>query len=444
MSSFMKKASAALLAVVVALSLSVPVLSFADSSSGSAASDSAASAQPAGSGNSAESDAAASGDSADSSEDGTTPADDCVVTLEYYENVTYEEPGIPPNADGRYLLGTRQITGLQAGTQLNTWDYVLNLTGFFFFDAWPAKLTVSTNPDENIIQLFYFRYNNYSYTVNYYLLTGADLNADSWSEALAPEEVEFHKLGSEVIENQPYGELVEGDAYEYKLDGTYVVDSYPAEIRVGVEPDNNSLNVLYVPQSSKLPEDVVIPDEIVDAGTAGSPNAKPPSLPNDETFDKDGITSVLPNKKPASNDTNSTATDSADATDPGSEIVTIPGAGTMTKAEVDELFQDFVGAQSDEGIMEITDEMLANPVDPEVAKRIADAYTTGYENGTAAAEAQCAPSITDHIICIIIMIILAVLAIIGFALYGRDHRKLKQLQEQGQNPTPEPPIDPLE
>ncbi len=475
MTSLMKRASVALLAIVVAFSLCLPALSFADSSGQSAAADSSsAAAASSGSAASGSSAAATDGNGDGSDAAATTPADDCIVTLEYYENVISEEPGIPPDENGRYLLGTRQLTGLQEGTQLDTWDYVLDLTGYFFFDAWPAKLTVSTDPADNVIQLFYFRYSNYSYTVNYYLMTGADLAADSWSEALAPDKVEFHKLGSEVVENQPYGELVEGDAYEYKLDGAYVVDTYPPDIRVGVTPDNNTLNVLYVPQTTTLPDDIEIPDEVIDPGTVDTPNAKPPAMPNDETFDKDGITAVLPNKKPVSNEVGTdsgssaakpagTATPSgSDTSDQGDATVEVPGVGAMTEEQIDELFRDFVGAESDEGVMEITDEMLANPVDPAVAKRIADAYITGYDNGTAAAEARCAPSITDHIICIIIMIILALLALIGFILYGREHGKLKRLQEaqdqaaagagataaaaraEAPSEQPAPPIDPLE
>ena len=442
MTGLMKRAAVVLLAIVMALSLSIPVFSFADEGSQSAASPASAAAPSGDSGN--------AGDADGSSTAAATPADDCTVTLEYYENVIYEEPGIPPNAEGRYLLGTRVLTGLQEGTELDTWDFVVDIPGYFFFDAWPGHLTVSTDPDSNVIKLFYFRYSNYSYTVNYYLMTGADLTADTWSEALAPEAVAFYKLGSEVVEDQPYGKLVEGDAYEYKLDDTYVVDTYPAQIRVGVTPDNDTLNVLYVPSSTNLPDEFEIPDGIIDTGTADTPNAKPPTLPDDETFDKDGITAVLPDREPASGDTGGDGAASgstgsgngaADGSS-GSDTVAVPGAGTMTKEQIDELFRDFLGAQTDEGVMEITDDMLENPVDPAIAKRIADAYTTGYENGSAAAKAQCAPSLADHIICIIIMIILAILAIVGFALYARDHRKLKQLQEQ--IPTPEPPIDPLE
>lgn len=444
MTSLIKRASVALLAIIVALSLSIPVLSFADDGSRSAASPSAA-AEPTGDNGNLPS----AGSEPDAAS--TTPADDCTVTLEYYENIIYEEPGIPPNAEGRYLLGTRVLTGLQEGTELDTWDYVVDIPGYFFFDAWPGHLTVSTDPDRNVIQLFYFRYSNYAYTVNYYLMTDADLAADTWSEALAPDTVAFYKLGSETIENQPYGKLVEGDAYEYKLDGAYVVDTYPAEIRVGVAPDNDTLNVLYVPESTILPDDIEIPDGIFDTETVDTPNAKPPTLPDDEIFDEDGITAVLPDKGPASGDTGdsnpkpedsaSGSNGAADDSD-GSNTIAVPGAGTMTKEQIDELFRDFLGARTDEGVMEITDEMLENPVDPAIAKRIADAYTTGYENGAAAAKARCAPSLADHIICIIIMIILAVLAIVGFTLYARTRRKLKQLQEQ--LPTPEPPIDPLE
>ncbi len=208
---------------------------------------------------------------------GNTAADDCTVTLEYYENVPYDEfdPMFPPNEEGRFLLGTRVLTGLHEGDFIRTVDYIANIPGYFFFDAWPARLTVSTNPAENVIKLFYFKRYESEYTVNYYIMTGADLAADTWSGALATGDVDFYKMGSQTFHNKRFLSLINGDAYEYKLDDMYVVDSYPAQIRLGLNADDNVLNVLYVPALTNLPTETPVPDD-----TNAPDNTLPPTAPD--------------------------------------------------------------------------------------------------------------------------------------------------------------------
>ncbi len=419
MKSWMKKLSVMLLSIIVVVSLAMPALSFAQPQTGNSGND--ANAIPSamdlvdeevviedGVGNvvAVEATESTPATSADANVESSDKATDCTVTLEYYENVSWEEPGIPPNDEGRYLLGKRVLTGLTEGQVLDTWDYVVKIPGYIFFDAWPGKLEVSADPAKNVIKLFYFRLWNYSYTVNYYVMTGADLTADNWSAALEPETVKFTKVATEVFENEPYGKLVEGDAYEYKVDGMYVIDTYPAEIRVGVKPDDNTINVLYTMSLTTLPDEIEIPEEL-------KPEIPPtpgttPSLPDDSIFDKDEIVSTLP-----------------------SDTITVPGTdtpgGTMSKAEIDQLFRDFIGDEYAEGTMEITDEMLADPMDRETAKQLMEAYITGQEN--ALASVAHGPETTNafvHTLCIIIMIILAALAIIGFSLYGREHHRLKE------------------
>ena len=204
----------------------------------------------------------------------TTPSDDCTVTIRYLEYMNYDdEPDAVIDEMGRRVLGTRVLTGLKEGDVLNAWNYVVNIPGHFFFDGWPLNLTVTTDPNKNTFDLIYIKKWNSEYTVNYYVMTGADLSADTWSEALAPDDVEFIKMGSETFDNQRFDKLVEGDAYEYKLDDMYVIDTYPAEIRLGTDPDNNVINVLYTPTSSTLPDDLEVPDDIIppaDEGDTGS------------------------------------------------------------------------------------------------------------------------------------------------------------------------------
>ena len=301
----------------------------------------------------------------------TTPSDDCTVTIRYLEYMNYDdEPDAVIDEMGRRVLGTRVLTGLKEGEVLNAWNYVVDIPGHFFFDGWPLNLTVTTDPNKNTFDLIYIKKWNSEYTVNYYVMTGADLSADTWSEALAPDDVEFIKMGSETFDNQRFDKLVEGDAYEYKLDDMYVIDTYPAEIRLGTDPDNNVINVLYTPTSSTLPDDLEVPDDIIppadegdtgsgdtgsgdngtDSGDNGSGDSgagtPAPDLPSDGTFDKDDISSTLPDG----------VTDD------------------------DESKDDFLGNEVDRGELDVTDEMLANPVSKEQANQaLADYRDSLYE-----------------------------------------------------------------
>ena len=133
-----KKIAISALAAVFALALMIPAVSFADAD-GQAGPD-----------------AQAPQNTADAARDDAA-AGDFIVTLEYYENVGYDDPDVVPDEEGRFLLGTRVLTGLHEGDLIDTWDYVADIPGFFFFDAWPAKLKVSADPAQNIIKLFYLK-----------------------------------------------------------------------------------------------------------------------------------------------------------------------------------------------------------------------------------------------------------------------------------------------
>lgn len=195
---------------------------------------------------------------------GLSPADNCSITLNYYEMVMFDDPDVPKDENGLRLMGTRTLSGFHEGQELTAWSYVVDIPGYFFWDGWPNRMVVSRDPSQNVYTLNYVRLWNSEYTVNYYLMTGADLTADSWSGALAPQDVEFTKLGSETFTNQRFDKLIVGDAYEYKIDDTYVIDTYPAQIRLGTDPDNNVINVLYTPSSTTLPDGIEIPDGIFD------------------------------------------------------------------------------------------------------------------------------------------------------------------------------------
>lgn len=309
-----------------------------------------------------------------SAEDGSQEkAGDCTLTLEYYENVTYEDPEKPAEHDGRRLMGSRTLAGFSEGDYINTWDYVVNIPGYFFFDAWPARLNISTNPDENLIQLFYVRLWNSEYTVNYYLMANADLSADTWGEVLEGHPL-FYKMGSQTFSNQPFDMLVEGDAYEYSLNGLYVIDTYPAKIRLGEDTDNNVINVLYTTEISTLPDSVEIPDDIQPPGT----------LPDDEIFDKDDL------------------------------IPTLPDDGNTG------IYDDFLGSAADRGELEITDEMLANPVDKDQATLVSNAYQSGVLQGEALVQTG---DIEKLAVPIAVAVAAAAVIVFSLFMYWRKRRQ---------------------
>ena len=198
------------------------------------------------------------------------------ATIMYYENVSYDDGDTEPDENGRVLLGSYELTDVHVGQTLNAWNYVVDIPGHFFWDGWPQNLTLTDNPSDNVINLFYFKLWNNEYTVNYYLMENADLTADNWKDALAPDDVKFVKMGSETFTDQRFDKLVKGDAYEYKIDGTYVVDTYPSEIRVGVNPDDNVINVLYVPDSANLPDDIEVPTDTTPPSDATQPDDTTP------------------------------------------------------------------------------------------------------------------------------------------------------------------------
>lgn len=378
MKSMPRKAAITVLVAVFALGLSIPALSFAASSDDEAA----------GSGQEPPSNAQA----AASDEGQADEAADCTVTLEFYENVNYEDPDVIPDADGRVLMGTRVLTGLHEGDIIDTWDYVADIPGYFFFDAWPAKLTVSTNPADNLIKLFYFKEWNSEYTVNYYLMEGADLTADNWDDALGTGDIEFLKLGSQSFDHQRFDSLVKGDAYEYHVDGMYMLDSYPPEIRLTEQADDNVINVFYLPAMGNLPDDVPIVDtpEAVAPDPAPEPDSpEAPILPGDTVIDKDDLETVLP-----------------DSSEPGA----------------DEVIDDILGAES-AGDTVVTDEMLENTISKAEAKKIAEAYRTGLHQGSTLA--QTGDSMPIIAVVLITAAVVAAAAIALFAWRRRAHNAHK-------------------
>lgn len=356
------------------------------------------------------------------------------ATIMYYENVNYEDGDVKPDEEGHVLLGTYELTDVHVGQTLNAWNYVVDIPGFFFWDGWPQNLTLTENASDNVIKLFYFKLWNNEYTVNYYLMENADLSADNWKDALEPDDVKFVKMGSETFTDQRFDKLVKGDAYEYKIDGTYVVDTYPSEIHVGVSPDDNVINVLYVPDSATLPDDIEIPDNITppegitppasDGATPPNDAAQPgdttqPDEGNssgnngngsngDDTSDGNGNNGDGGNGEGSGNsngnnggagnkpvdDPDANKPADAPSTDEGSSP-NLPNDTTFDKDEIegalpdnvkDEVVKDFIESGEGQDKVEITDEMIENPVSKSDADYVKNVYETGLKEGERLAQ----------------------------------------------------------
>ena len=265
-------------------------------------------------------------------ESANPPATGLTAIIYYVELVNSDDPDHGLTIGDARLMGTRVLTDLTEGDVLHAWDYVEDIPGYFFFDGYPRYLTISTDESKNYIELDYGNLSNSQFTVNYYLMTGADLTADTWSEALEPDEVTFTKMGTSTFTGRPASQLIQGDAYEYKLNDLYVIDSYPSEIVLDPNPENNVLNVLYTPAADLGPEDVLTPD----TPTAPDPSPIPPA------------TGDIPDETP------DTPSDTVTPDAPDAPATTLPDGSVLTEDEVvsllpagsdsnPELINDFVG-----------------------------------------------------------------------------------------------------
>lgn len=350
--------------------------------------DDAAAAEAADKGNATATESTASTDDAESEGAATT------ATIMYYENVSYDDGDTEPDENGRVLLGSYELTDVHVGQTLNAWNYVVDIPGHFFWDGWPQNLTLTDNPSDNVINLFYFKLWNNEYTVNYYLMENADLTADNWKDALAPDDVKFVKMGSETFTDQRFDKLVKGDAYEYKIDGTYVVDTYPSEIRVGVNPDDNVINVLYVPDSANLPDDIEVPTDTTPPSDATQPDDTTPpddSGNGDNSADQPADGSGA--DKPADDSSADKPADTP-STD-GSATPSLPNDTTFDKDEIegvlpddvkDEVVKDFIESGDAQDKTEITEEMIENPVSKSDADYVKNVYETGLKEGEKLAQ----------------------------------------------------------
>lgn len=341
----------------------------------------------------------------------TETAPQTYITVNYCEHYIHDEDGNPSDS-GTRILGSRAFPAT-VGEHVNTWDYVADIPGFFFWDAWPANLVISENPGDNVLDLFYMRLSVSTYTVNYYAMTNADLTADTWAGALASHP-QFHFLGHETFTGQLYDKLVTGSQVATPIDEAYTVGTYPDSIRLTLDPEDNVINVLYAPKATNLPDDM---DATEDEETPDVPDVEQPDAP-DEGDDED--TDI-----PDNGDGEEVEKPSPDNPDmPG---VDVPDNGGDNESEeppigyppVDDILTPG-GDNDSNGEIEITDEMLDKAPTPQQAEAMKDAYKTGVEQG--AALAQTGDEMAGHIMFLIGVILIAagVIGIISWRHFRED------------------------
>ena len=288
------------------------------------------------------------------------------ATIMYYENVSYDDGDTEPDENGRVLLGSYELTDVHVGQTLNAWNYVVDIPGHFFWDGWPQNLTLTGNPSDNVINLFYFKLWNNEYTVNYYLMENADLTADNWKDALAPDDVKFVKMGSETFTNQRFDQLVKGDA----------------------------INVLYVPDSANLPDDIEVPTDTTPPSDATQPDdTTPPDDSGNGDNSADQAADDSGADKPADDSSADKPADTP-STD-GSATPSLPNDTTFDKDEIegvlpddvkDEVVKDFIESGDAQDKTEITEEMIENPVSKSDADYVKNVYETGLKEGEKLAQ----------------------------------------------------------
>ncbi len=217
------------------------------------------------------------------------------LTVYYCEMVPYDEPIDHPSH--MRLIKSETFDGLTVGDTFEPWDYVQDITGYWFFDGWSENYVLSENPDENNLELHYFATQNNQATINYYIMSGDESarSADAAYQALDSEhavvdgeDVLFTKIGESQLDGLRFDRFVHGDDHAVELENLMFVDSYPSSIQVCTNPENNVINLLYAPTLASLPDDMPADDaEAVEPPADNVPGDDSDASTPDNTPDTD-------------------------------------------------------------------------------------------------------------------------------------------------------------
>ena len=184
------------------------------------------------------------------------------VTVYYCEMVYYDDPSFN-DPTGFRLLGSHTFDGVKVGEEINLWEYAKDIPDFVHFDGWAVNPIASANPEENLVQMNYFRTKSPS-SVNYYLVTdGAETPEDAPIDPsmgeVDGESVAFWKMGSYEVESLRLGAEISSDACAVSLEGLTYLDADKAAIAVDAVPSRNEINLFYAADPADQPDNAPAP-----------------------------------------------------------------------------------------------------------------------------------------------------------------------------------------
>ena len=184
------------------------------------------------------------------------------VTVYYCEMVYYDDPSFN-DPTGFRLLGSHTFDGVKVGEEINLWEYAKDIPDFVHFDGWAVNPIASANPEENLVQMNYFRTKSPS-SVNYYLVTdGAETPEDAPIDPsmgeVDGESVAFWKMGSYEVESLRLGTEISSDACAVSLEGLTYLGADKAAIAVDAMPSRNEINLFYAADPADQPDNAPAP-----------------------------------------------------------------------------------------------------------------------------------------------------------------------------------------
>ena len=198
------------------------------------------------------------------------PAAETTVTVYYCEMVYYDDPSFN-DPTGFRLLGSHTYDGVTVGEEIDPWDYVRDIPDYVFFDGWATDPIASADPEQNTVQLNYFRAKS-PCTVNYYSISDGDAFADDPGidtviSEVNGQTVRFDRMGTYEIESQPLGTEIDSALLAVPVDNMAYVGADKESVIVAGAVASNELNLFYTPVPAAAPDD---------APEAGAPEPTPP------------------------------------------------------------------------------------------------------------------------------------------------------------------------
>lgn len=210
----------------------------------------------------------------DASRDASQEVATTSVTVNYYEGAGYEdeEQTVPIVI----LRETRTFDGVEVGSKIDPWDYVVQFPDLMFFDGWADNVIADADPANNQVTLKYFRM-RWPLTIRYYAVSedGSDASAaaELVRDAAPAAAFGYRYLGEYQTPTQPWGQVIDSDLLAVPVEGMVHLGADRDEVEIRNVPSENQVNVFYY----ELPA-----DDAPDAGD-GDGGADPAPVPPADT-----------------------------------------------------------------------------------------------------------------------------------------------------------------